>query len=137
MTQYTLSAGLFSGTKKFFLFWIEYCGGTQTVQRAIRARLYLNWTSVSNSCCLCSKTEELLSPCVSPAAKVYRVGKLTMFSYRFEISTQTINKIFILGYNVMSAKENQAAAKQTFDFHALINEHASDEVRQRVRSTGM
>ena len=42
-----------------------------------------------------------------------------------------------VGYNVMSLKEKQAAAKQTFVFLVLISEHASAESRQRVRSTCM
>ena len=53
---------------------------------------------------------------------------------------QRIKFAFLLyvGYdNIISTKEKQAAAKQTFVFLVLISEHASAESRQEVRSTCM
>ncbi len=36
-------------------------------------------------------------------------------------------------YDIIAAKEKQAAPKETFVFHAVINEKAFDEVKQKVR----
>ncbi len=36
-------------------------------------------------------------------------------------------------YDIITAKEKQAAPKETFVFHAVINEKAFDEVKRKVR----
>ena len=43
---------------------------------------------------------------------------------------------FFTKHDIISAKEKQAAAKQTFVFHALINEQMSCKAGRRARQRG-